>query len=155
MIFKEKDFFINNLPCDNVALNVHCPQRSNMIQSICNNNVGIINDYFDFKKSLKKNKKIWFDIRNESLLLRTFALIGCPRFPGFYISHLPFSYNKTTFSKIWEKEYDILNETSSHRFRQSDDVNHWLMREWQIAEGNVKVRNKGKYGKAFQQFPAA
>ena len=145
-----KDFFFSNkgLPMDSCSLNVHCPKKSMIIQSICNNDVAVINEYFDIKNSIMRNKKKWFSLKNGKELLRTIALIRCPRFPGFYQPHLPNSYLKRTFEEIWSKENEILNNTCMNKFRNASDVNQWIFREWQLASGKFEVR-KSNYGKTF------
>ena len=145
---KETDFFENNKPCDSVALSVHCPQKSMIIQNISFNNAGIINEHFNFKECLKNNKKIWYSLKNGKGLMRTLVLKNCPRFPGFMINHISCSYNKSTFNEVWKKEPEALKETSTHKFRQANEVNHWLMKEWQIASGKV-VNQSRNFGKAF------
>ena len=145
---KPSDFFKNNLPLDNCSLNVHCVKKSMIIQNICNNNVAIINEHFEFKKSINENKRKWYSIKNGKELMRTLALLKCPRFPGFYQTHIAHSYLKSTFNEVWKKEYDVLDSTCKHRFRSSTDVNQWLFREWQIASGNFEIRNH-KFGRTF------
>lgn len=146
----DKNYFFskNNLPMDSCSLNVHCPKKSMIIQSICNNDVAIINDHFDMKKSIFSNKNKWFNLKNGKELFRTLVLLKCPRFPGFYQPHLPNSYLKSTFDIVWDKEYDVLNNTCLNKFRNSNDVNQWIFREWQLASGNFEVRNS-KFGKTF------
>ena len=141
-------FFKDNKPMDSCALNVHCVKKSIIMQTICNNDVSIINEHFDFKKSMKENWKKWFSLKNGKELLRTIALFGCPRFPGFYQPHLPNSYLKSTFKEVWKQEPDILHSTCLNKFRNVSDVNQWVFREWQLASGNFKVR-KSKYGETF------
>ena len=126
----KEDFFNEGIPCDTPSLNIHCPQKSNLIQSISNNNVGIINDHFNFKETFGKNRKIWLNIKNGNKNLRTLFLMKCPRYPGFWQQHIPISHLKSTFNKLWELEPDILDETSSHKFREKTDINHWLMKDW-------------------------
>ena len=145
---KDTDFFKNNIPCDSIALNVHCPQKSKIIQNISFNDAGIINEHFNFKECLRNNRNKWYNLKNGKSLVRTMALQFCPRFPGFMINHLSIPYNKSTFDKVWNAEYDILDETSKHKFRQADEVNHWLMKEWQIASGNIENQPLN-FGKAF------
>ena len=141
-------FFKNGKPTDNSSLNVHCMKKSMIIQNICNNDVAIINEHFNMKESIKKNKTKWFNLKNGKELLRTLALIKCPRFPGFYQPHLPNSYLKSTFKEVWKKEYEVLNQTCLNKFRSSTDVNQWVFREWQLASGNFEIRNS-KYGETF------
>lgn len=145
---KDTDFFINNIPCDNAALNIHCPKRSESIQNVCFNNAGIINDYFNFREVIKQNKKIWYNFHNGKELFRTIILRKSPRFPGFYHHHLPQGYRKETFEKVWKLEFNYLNKVSKNKFRTSEDVNEWLFKDWQIVEGKIIVR-KGKLGKVF------
>ncbi len=145
---KEKDFFINNIPVDSCALNVHCPKKSLISQFFCINDVAIINEYFDFHKSISSNWHKWINIKNGKQMLRTITLLPCPRFPGFYQHHLSISYNKKTFDKIWELEQKSLENTCSHKFREATDLSHWLCREWQLAEGNF-VNRKSNFGKSF------
>lgn len=143
-----KDFFNNGIPYDNIALNVHCPSKSNSMQNICANNAAIINEYFDMRKCLKKDFKKWFNLKNGKELFRTLILLGCPRFPGFYYHHLVQGYLKSTYEKVWKLEYDFLHKASINKFRTIGDVNEWLMKDWQIAEGNVCIR-KRKLGRVF------
>lgn len=145
---KKTDFFKNNLPCDTAALNVHCPKKSLISQYFCINDVNIINEHFEFKKSIKSNFFKWFNLKNGTALLRTFMLIGCPRFPGFWQHHLASSYKKSTFAEIWDKEFEILDETCKHKFRETRDVNQWVFKEWQLASGKFYPRNKN-FGKSY------
>ena len=64
----EKDFFINNIPRDMAALNVHCPKKSLISQYFCINDVNIINEHFNFKESLKRYNRKWMDLRNGKAL---------------------------------------------------------------------------------------
>ena len=42
--------------------------------------------------------------------------------PGFINPHLPNAYLKSTFEEVWDKEYELLDATSKHKFRCSQDV---------------------------------
>lgn len=145
---KKTDFFIKGKPCDNIALNVHCPIKNNLIQNICFNDAGIINNHFEFKKTFKKNITKWLNLHNGKELFRTLALLGCPRYPGFYYHHLAQGYCKRTFETVWNLEYDYLHKASINKFRDIGDVNEWLMKDWQVVEGNIEIR-KYKLGKTF------
>ena len=145
---KPKDFFINNLPVDTCALNVHCVKKSMIIQSIATNNVSIINEHFNIKESLTRDKFKWFNLKNGKKIMQTIVLAKCPRFPGFYQPHIANSYLKSTFEEVWNKEYDVLDATCTNKFRSSTDVNQWLFREWQLASGNFALRNH-KFGETF------
>lgn len=144
---KETDFFKNGLPCDSAALNVHCYDPSEGINY--SNYLRIINKYFDMHECLRKNRKKWFNIKNGKYLLRTVYLLPCPRFPGMHQPHLPNSFLKSTYEIIWKKEYELMDETCAHRFRDKDDFTQWTMRCWQLAEGSFENRSVSKFGKSF------
>ena len=144
-----EDFFKNGLPMDTIALNVSCPQKSLISRFFDINNTAIVNDHFDFHESLKQNKQKWLSPKNGfGAIARYIVLKHCPRFPGFWQHHLASSYLKSTFRDVWEKEPEVLDETCSHKFRESSDVNQWVFKDWQIASGNVEIRSV-KFGKAF------
>ena len=145
---KSTDFFVDGIPMDTVALNVHCPKKSLISQYFCINDTSIVNEHFDFRKSFKENIRKWFSLKNGSALLRTLTLFKCPRFPGFWQHHIASSYCKSTLKEVWDKEFDVLDNTCRHKFRETTDVNQWVFKEWQIASGNFKVRSS-KFGKAF------
>lgn len=144
----ENDFFWGNIPMDTIGLNVHCPQKSLISQYFCINDTSIINEHFDFKKSLRNNILKWLSLKNGKALLRTLVLMNCPRYPGFWQHHLPSAYCKNTFETVWALEPEILQNTCEHKFRETSDVNQWLFREWQIADGNIRIRNS-KFGESF------
>lgn len=144
----EKDFFVNNIPKELAALNVHCPKKSLISQYFGINDVNIINEHFNSKESIRSNLSKWINIKNGGKNLRTLVLLGCPRFPGFYQQHIASSYNKKTFETLWNKEPVILNNTSTHKFRTTTDVNQWLFKEWQIASGKFIPRSI-RFGKSY------
>ena len=146
---KKEDFFKNGKPCDSAALNVHCLDTNFGFNYCTFQAIGIINKYFNFHTCIRKNWKKWFNVKNGSGLLRTLYLLPCPRFPGIYQTHLANSYLKSTLIELWDKEYQLLDETSMHKFRNKLDYNQWIFRNWQLATGNFENRNTLKFGKAF------
>jgi hypothetical protein len=146
---KKEDFFENGMPKDTVALNVHCPKKSNIGHFSTLNDVAIINEHFDFKKSIKENKSKWFSLKNGfKNIMQTIVLLKCPRFPGFWQHHLASPFLKSTLEEVWKEEPEVLDTTCMHKFRDRMDINQWLFREWQIAKGNFSVRSH-KFGKSF------
>lgn len=145
---KETDFFVNDIPKETAVLNVHCPKKSLISQYFCINDTSIINEYFDFRTSIKENFWKWITLKNGKHLLRTFALLPSPRFPGFWQSHIATSLKKSTYKEVWDKEYEVLDQTCSHKFREISDVNQWVFKEWQIASGNF-IPRKVSFGETF------
>lgn len=142
-----EDFFLNGKPRDFASLHIHAVKKSLMIHQIANNDISLINEHFDMKDVLKRDFSKWFNPKYGIMRnLKTLFLSRSPRFPGIEQFHMPQPYLKSTFEEVWEKEFDELDETCSHKFRNKNDVNQWLFRNWQIVSGNfipITVKNRG------------
>ena len=144
---KPKDFFYKELPCDSAILNANISHRDNKNHAE-SANMDIINSYFKKNDVLKKDLMKWFNLKYGSQLIRTICLLPWNDFPGILNDHLPNSFLKTTFEELWNKEKDILEETTSHKFRYALDVNQWLFEDWQLATGKFHPR-KSNIGKTY------
>lgn len=136
-----EDFFINGKPRSSAILNAITGIGHEVIQNITLNDVSIINKYFSKKSVIGQYKKNWYSLTYGPKLLRTFLLMPWNYFTGFVEDHLPNSYLKSTFEEVWEKEGDFLVEVSQRKFRDSRDVNQWLMKYWQLASNNFVPRS--------------
>ena len=65
-----------------------------------------------------------------------------PNLCGYYEPHLPLKFKRSTFEKVWEKESQILTETTATRFRDKSNVNLWLFRYWQLATGEFVPKER-------------
>src|SRR5699024_7599100 len=125
-----------------VAIPNPTPSTSRLgIGSIISNNMEIINTTFDKRKFVKENITKWFNPLYKRYNIASIAMIPFSNFPSFLSTHIPNSYLKSTFIKLWEQEEYILSETSKSKFRNKNDVNQWLMRYWKLASGNFIPRN--------------
>ncbi len=144
---RPSDFFHNGKPCDAGILNVHCEKKSQMIHSIANKDVGIINEHFQMSKVISENRNNWFNykygLRNN---IQNSILSTCPRFPGFKQFHMANSFLKSTFVEVWNKENEYLNKVCLNKFRTPNDVNQWLIREWQLVTNDFFPYSKHKLG---------
>lgn len=134
-----EDFFRKGLPCDAAVL---CPV--NMVQNGIRaeiNDLYVINDFFEKNEVIKKNPYKWFAPCYGKMLLRTICTLPFSRFRGFYVYHVPCSYLKSTYQRVWKEVPEILHETCKHRFRSTTDVNQWLFEYWQYAEGRFAPRS--------------
>lgn len=132
-------FFKNGLPCDTAALTVL--GSSALTQDIPKlNAMHIINSYFTKESAIYAHKRKWFSLKNGTPLLRTLLLLPWKSIPNIYTAHGPNSYTKEVFHTLWDKEYEILDRTCSHRFREITDVTQLLFRAWQICEGGFEPR---------------
>ena len=144
---KEEDFFVNGLPRGYGVLNPPTADKHG-IATIIMNNLGIIEEHYDFKTQLKKHWRKWFHPIYGSKIIRTCLLLPWMRYVGFLDLHLPSSFLKSTFEEVWQKEEDLLKTVSSHRFRDTADVNQWVMSYWQVASGRF-VPGDPRIGRAF------
>lgn len=143
-----EDFFVNGLPRDVFALDaIYCAGDS--AGSYNCSDLEIINDSFNKNEQFKKHYKKWFCPRYSfRKIYRTLALMPWHWFPGFYYQHLPSNFLKSTFERVWEAAGDRLAETSKHRFRGKAQVNQWVFKYWQLADGKF-VPQDIKSGKCF------
>lgn len=139
----KEDFFKNELPCDTAVFNAIAMEKMDkefrFLMPI--NNIEIINKYFRKKESIRKHWRKYFSFKYGKDMLRTICLWPWIHFTGFYNYHYPYSLTKGVLRELWEKEPEVLDETCSHRFRNSNDVNIWLASYWQYASGKFYPRS--------------
>ncbi len=139
-----EDFFKNGLPCDTAVLLPITLEQNGVRAEI--NDMYVINEFFKKREVMKRNWKAWYSLKYGRLLFRTLLLTPFRLFPGFYISHLPCAYKRSTFTEVWNKVPEILEETCNHRFRTTTDVNQWLFEYWQFCTGFYpRSQTIGKY----------
>ena len=127
-------FFQNGLPCDSLISNAL--SSSSGVGHFVLNNLEALNRHINKREVLKKNRRKWFHYSYGIDMLRNLALLPWSRFTGFVDPHMPQPFLKSTFQEVWEKESEVLEETSASKFRSCSDVNQYLFRYWQLAKGN-------------------
>ena len=148
---KPDDFFVNGLPRDMLALQpvVANPKNPTMSHIFLNNSLTLCK-YFDKRSNIKKQPGKYFKLGYPLMyFVYNMLELAFPLFTGFYTAHGPSPLCKSTMEMIWEKEFEVLNNTCSHRFRHNEDVNQYLIREWQKLSGNFFASNINKFLKYF------
>lgn len=144
-----QDFFSNGKIVDQFILNMILPDPSRPTISHTNlNNTMIINKYFDKSKVVKENLFKIFNLNYGIRIFRTLLFMPLKRFSGFFNPHLPQPHFKSTFDLLWEKEYNEFDATCRNKFRDYNDISHWLLRYWNLCNGSFVPRNK-RFGKYF------
>ena len=145
---KPTDFFRDGLPCDVNISNLIVPSRTSFTPIVFKT-VAYINHHFNKRENIKKNIKQYLNIKYGFSGIVSFVMfLKWDQYTGFYNHHLAISYLKKTLQTVWDEEPEILKETSSHRFRNNDDVNQYIFRFWQLASGNFYPYTlHGKYFK--------
>lgn len=138
---RPEDFFRDGLPCESALMDiVTSPGPEDCLPHMLTNNFSLINRHFDKKQVLRENMRKFFTLRYGSDLLRNILLCPFRYFSCFRDPHLPSSYLKSTFEKVWKEEGELLEQCADHRIRSKSDLTHWLMKCWQICEGNFSPR---------------
>ena len=117
----------------------HCKALGfEMANHVIKNNVNCINRHFNKKESIRKNWYKWFNIRyatHPRCMLHTLQTLPNKEFIKFSEPHFPNAFLKSTLQEVWDKCGDTLEQTSASKFRNFDNINQWLFRDWQIAKG--------------------
>jgi len=138
----EDYYFRNNKVCDQAIQTVLIQSPGNGLYFMNHsNNIREINRFFNKREVISQNYNKWFcnEYRKEDIE-RNIALEYWEKFTGFRNIHMPLAYKKSTFEKVWNKNFEVLDRTCQNRFRSYTDVNHYLMRYWQLCEGDFHPR---------------
>ena len=137
-------YFKHGLPRDSAVLEPIMPDMLKIGYKrpfyICHNNAEYINRDYEFRKCVRKNITKWYSPIYGKGLIKNIACSLWPKFIGFHEPHMPQPFLKSSFKKAWEQDFDILDQASRHHLRHDHDVNQWLIRDRQLAEGRFCVR---------------
>ena len=136
---KEDDFFKKDIPRDSAILFSNVASGT-IMDNIITNNFALINKNFVSKNVIKRNFFKWFNFKNGKYLYNNLTLFPYNNFTGIRFEHLPNSFKKSTLQEVWDKEFETLNNTCMHKFRNISDVNQWIFKYWQICKGNFIPR---------------
>jgi hypothetical protein len=139
----KEDFFENGLPKDYGMRSFISP--IGFFNHTIFNNVSIINKHFTKKRFNKKDFSRKYGLKQ----LQTLYTLPFKYITGYYNAHLTSSLLKSTFHKVWAEEGESLHKASENKFRSSTDLSQWLMRYWQIEEGNFAPQDI-HFGKLLQ-----
>jgi len=134
------DFFKKGFPKDIGVFSPVIPLEKT-IDSIVLNNVEIINRNFSKSKLLKNNFFKFFNLKYKKHFVKNVCTLPWNHILGFYDNHIPISYKKSIFEKVYKLENDRISNTLKNRFRTKEDISHWLIRYWQICEGKFYPRS--------------
>ncbi len=141
---EEEYYFQNNLVCEEAVETPIIPVEVGDITEysllLKVNNMRFINRHFNKREVQRKNPDKWFFEGYGELLQRTEGLKYWNNFVGFHDRHMPVALKKSTLKKLWEVEPETLDRGSRNQFRNYTDVSQFLIRYWQICEGNFIPR---------------
>ncbi len=140
----ETYYFKDGKVCDeaveNIITAVEFGPISNMARYAQVNNMMIINKYFKKREVQKSNRDKWYCKEYGDLQERTRSLEYWYDFPGFHDPHMPSAMKKSTLKKLWDIEGKVLYQASKNHFRAYTDITQYLIRYWQLCEGDFYPR---------------
>jgi len=144
---KPEDFFINGVPVDEFAENPLNPS-TDVFENNMYNNMVVVSKYYDKPSVKKRLKGKYYNLKYGFNNIRTLLLSPYKHFVGFHNPHVAQPFLKSYFEKIYDLETDLVNSTTSHKFRDKGDVTQYLVRYFQLLDGNFIPRSR-KFGKLF------
>lgn len=147
-----ENFFKNGKPVDILMeYPVMCGGNNPIFSSMLTNGFNLIGKYFD-RKQYKK------ELRGKILSLSYGAyffynlliyMLPFPRFFGLLTPHFARPYLKSSYEELWKLEHEKLDSTCRNHFRDRDDVNIYIFRNYNLLKGNFIPANIHKIGRAF------
>lgn len=136
-----RSFFFtkNGVPTDIGVFNILQPTE--YFTKLPFNNLVLLNQYFNKKSVLRNNFFKYFNFKYGKRNLQTLLTMPYPSITGFFEHHQPQGYLKSNFIKMENRFPELFSELRTHKFRTSDDYTEWLVREWNLLEGNFAPRN--------------
>lgn len=140
------DYFRDGLPCDCLEIEPITEQCTHGFGHILWNNIACINRNFKLAECAEANQEKWFsEAYTKNIVDGNRESLRRICFSGFGQNHLPYGALKSVYEEVWQKEYSLLDATSSHKSRSIEDVSNWLMRYWQLASGRfVPYMQRGR-----------
>lgn len=148
---KDTDFFENGKPKDMLALQpVVANREDDIMPYIYLNDAMLLAKYFDKRENMKKQPGAYFH-PGYPLLYFGYNLLemAFPRFTGFYTVHGPAALLKSTYETVWQLEPEWLDGVCRNRFRSREDINQYVLREWQKLSGDFKPCNAARFCRYF------
>jgi hypothetical protein len=128
-----KRFFNSGLPCDIAQLCMVKPTLpfAHYLISCLHE----VHKRHNLRQIMLHNPGKWFNPKyGAAALLKNMWLFPYANMSGFRNPHVPVPYLRSTFEKLWQEEFAVLDATSHSRFRNHADL-EWLMRYEQLATG--------------------
>lgn len=147
-----EDFFVDGLPCDYALEDPITPDHKDIFNNILINNMVLLNSHYDRRTVLKEQKKKFYSMCDKKAFVTNMCFRPLKRnhFFGLHYSHLASNILKSTVEKVWEENKEILEATSSHKFRNADDVNQFIFKNEQYVTGKFHPYNMNRFGRAIQ-----
>lgn len=147
---EKEDFFVNGLPREmSIRYPLYTHRENETFQHMLFSMTGVINGCFDVQKSLRENRKKWYSLRYGKYLLNNLCMARFGPMSGLMIPHVPSALRVSTMQEVWDTIAPEMKETSSHRFREMNDMTQYIFRYWEMMKGTFEPTNIMKYAGEF------
>lgn len=146
---KPQDFFINGQPVDMfMEYPVGCYGANEVMSHIFVNNFNLVGKYYTRKDILKNLRSKIITARYGAGMFYNMLLsfLPYPNFFGVHTFHFAYPHLKSTFRMMWERDEEPIRKTSGHKFRDKEDISHYIFRIENLLSGNFAPRNRMKMG---------
>ena len=109
----------------------------------------VVNKSFDMRKSIRRNAKKWFSVKDLGLGRSFNNYINYKvngTLPVSNYGHIATPHLKSTLQEIWDEHPEIMAQTSAHKFRTDDQVNQWMLSAWNQAKGSFYPAKRKRLG---------
>lgn len=120
------------------------------------NDYCIVNKYFDINASIWSNRRKWFCVKELGFrrARRNFmCYLANKTLPVGLYGHIALPHLKSSLAELWDLHPDIMEQSSTHKFRSDDQVNQWLLCAWDQAKGRFFPSREDKLGKNYSLNP--
>jgi len=120
------------------------------------NDYCIVNKCFNIRDSIWENRYKWFNanVLGVRRAIHNFACyIANKTLPVRIYEHVPNPHLKSTLQEIWDRCYDIMDNSCQSKFRSDEQVNQYLLCAWNQAKGKFVPIRDDKRGKQFEISP--
>ncbi|MDD3303380.1 MAG: stealth family protein [Clostridia bacterium] len=142
---KETDFFYKDLPKDFYVeyIKKNCSKRHSILRKNYNN---VLAKHFNKTTFLKNNFFKILNIKYGFHNLKTIRYFSMYQFNDILSLHLSQPCLKSTFFKVWEQEYKILDIACENKFRSNTDLGQGIFRYFNLFNGKfIPTIMNGKY----------
>lgn len=143
----KNDFFFDGLPklCA-LAEPIYVNEQITAWEHSLMNTFGLINSSFNLRNCMKQHSEKWFSSQyKEDIKLNKWAYeLGY--LPGAYISHLGVPFRKSAMQSTYRLFHDMIDSTSEHRFRTSNDITKEIYTLYEIFNGDFYPVKRDYYG---------
>lgn len=142
---EKSDFFASDgTPKDYGVLDFHSPYEE--YEHIVVNNMILINNFFNKAEMYRKNIFKYASPKYGAGSIKSMMCYPWINQVTWRSLHLPVAYKVSEFKKIHQLFPNLRARQNSNRFRTKDDISHWLIRYWRLAEGDFEPAAFHKYG---------